>query len=425
MLPVFSAAAAAHVVPPAYSAFASAAKIKHVVIVVQENRSFDNLFQGYPGANTVSSGVNSQGQTVPLRPVPLQAPWGIDHDATAYFAACDGSGSIPGTNCKMDAFDKEASFGGRRPANPAYAYVPHSQTKPYFDIAREFVLGDDMFTSNIDESFESHQYIIAGQANAAVNEPAGGEGCGTPSSTVLTLLANRTYGPTEAPCFSSTTIADELDAKHLSWRYYAAGPTDLGYVWSAYQAIGQIYNGPQWTTNVKNPPAAFLKDVAKGRLAAVTWVTPTCATSDHASCLGKGGPDWVASVVNAVGESGFWDDTVVFVMWDEWGGWYDHVPPPYEDYDGLGIRVPLLVVSAYAKRHYVSHVQYEHGSILKFVENTFGLAPLAASDYRANSPAPDCLDFTKPPRPFVPIKTTLKPLDFINAPVDPRPPDDD
>ncbi len=242
---------------------------------------------------------------------------------------------------------------------------------------------------------------------------------------MLTLLANRTYGPTEAPCFSSTTIADELDAKHLSWRYYAAGPTDLGYVWSAYQAIGQIYNGPQWTTNVKNPPSAFLKDVAKGRLAAVTWVTPTCATSDHASCLGNAGPDWVASVVNAVGQSADWNDTVVFVMWDEWGGWYDHVPPPYEDYDGLGIRVPLLVVSAYAKKHYVSHVQYEHGSILKFVEDTFGLAPLAASDYRANSPAPDCLDFTKPPRAFVPIKTTLKPLDFVNAPADPRPPDDD
>ncbi len=90
-------------------------------------------------------------------------------------------------------------------------------------------------------------------------------------------------------------------------------------------------------------------------------------------------------------------------MWDEWGGWYDHVAPPYVDYDGLGFRVPLLVVSAYAKQNHVSHVQYEHGSILRFVEDAFGLAPLAASDARATSPAADCFDFRKKPRPFSPF----------------------
>ena len=123
--------------------------------------------------------------------------------------------------------------------------------------------------------------------------------------------------------------------------------------------------------------------------------------------------------------SQFWNSTVIFVMWDEWGGWYDHVPPPQLDYDGLGFRVPLLVISPYAKQHYVSHVQYEHGSVLRFIEDTFGLGRLSASDGRANSPAPDCLDFTRPPRPFKPFQANAarasipSPLDAI-TPIDPE-----
>ena len=102
-------------------------------------------------------------------------------------------------------------------------------------------------------------------------------------------------------------------------------------------------------------------------------------------------------------------------MWDEWGGWYDHVPPPYEDYDGLGIRVPLLIISPYAKRDYVSHVQYETGSVLRFIEDQYGLAALSASDARANDPAGDCFDFSQQPRPFVPFKTKMTLRDFARA----------
>ncbi len=139
----------------------------------------------------------------------------------------------------------------------------------------------------------------------------------------------------------------------------------------------------------------------------------------------KIGPEWVASVVNAVGESKFWDSTAIFVMWDEWGGWYDHVAPPHVDYDGLGFRVPLLDHLALRQKGHVSHVQYEHGSILRFVEDKFGLPRLAASDKRANSPALDCFEFTKPPRTFVPIKTKFSKQYFLNEPLDPRPPDEE
>jgi phospholipase C len=393
--------------------------IRHVVIVMQENRSFDNLFQGFPGANTVASGQDSKGNTIPLAPVPLEAPWNVAHSAEAFFAACDGKPR--GQHCKMDGFNREMTSGKNRPKDLAYSYVPHNETRAYFDIGKQYVVADAMFTSNLDQSFESHQYIIAAQANHAVDDPNVTEGCALPSATVATLTENRHIGPLESPCFESQTIGDELDAKGLPWRYFASAPGDLGFLWSAYQAIGHIYNGPDWTADVIDPPSAFLKQVQKGRLAAVTWITPTCATSDHPNCLSNQGPDWVASVVNAVVESSFWDSSAIFIMWDEWGGWYDHVPPPYEDYDGLGIRVPLLVVSPYAKKGYVSHVQYEHGSILKFIEDVFGLARLAASDTRANSPAADCFDFTKPPRPFTPIHSRLSARDFIDAPADPRP----
>jgi len=393
--------------------------IEHVVIIVQENRSFDNLFQGFPGANTAPTGKDSKGKTIRLKPIGLEVPYGIDHNADMMFAACDGN--PPGENCKMDGFDNETPYGQLIPQNPEYGYVPHRESKLYFDMAQQYVVADDMFTSHIDASFVSHQYIIAGQAHGAVNLPSSLWGCaGGPSDTVPTLNPDRTYGPNELPCFTDPTLGDELDAKGLPWRYYAMGSGDIAYIWSAYQAISGIYNGPDWKKDVISPSSQVLTDIGDGSLAAVTWVTPSFSDSDHSSSQSKTGPDWVASVVNAVGESKFWNDTVVFVMWDEWGGWYDHVPPPYLDYDGLGFRVPLLVISPYAKRGYVSHVQYEHGSILRFVEDTFGLARLAASDTRANSPGPDCLDFSQPPRTFVPFKTNLKPSDFIHAAPDPR-----
>lgn len=402
-----------------------AGKIQHVVIVVQENRSFDNLFQGYPGADTVSSGKDSSGQTIPLKPVSLATQYVIDHSATGMFEACDGTGKVPGTKCRMDGFDREQAVGG--PPHPQYVYVPHRDSKPYFDMAHEWVLADRMFASMLDESFVSHQYIIAGQAQSSVNIPSLPEwGCsGGRRNFVQTLGPRRTFGDPERPCFDYTTLGDELDAAGLSWRFYTSqidNPSDG--VWSGYQAVRHIRYGPDWKADVITPQKRFLADVAAGTLKNVTWITPTCEESDHVACGGGYGPSWVSSVVNAVGESPFWDSTAIFVMWDDWGGLYDHVPPPFVDNDGLGFRVPLLVISPYAKSDYVSHVRYEHGSILKFAEDVFGLSRLAASDARANSPAEDCFDFNQPPRAFVPINAPYDRAFFLRRRPDPRPPDD-
>lgn len=397
-------------------------KISHVVIIVQENRSFDNLFQGYPGADTVASGKNSKGQTIALTPVSLATQYVIDHSMDAMIAACDGTGKLPGTNCRMDGFDRESSFGG--PANPEYVYVPHKDSKPYFDMAHEWVLADRMFQSHLDESFVSHQYIIAARAGSSVNLPYGAWGCdGGPSDVVDTVTHERTYGKPEEACFDYKTLGDELDTAGLSWRFYTSTIDNDGGEWSGYQAVRHIRFGPDWNKDLITPQKKFITDVAAGKLANVTWITPICENSDHVNCGGGFGPSWVTTLVNAVGKSKFWDSSAIFVMWDDWGGLYDHVAPEHVDYDGLGFRVPLLVISPYAKQDYVSHVHYETGSILKFAEDVFGLPRLAAADTRSNSPALDCFDFSQSPRKFVPISAPKGPAFFMHQFYDTRPPD--
>ncbi len=406
-----------------------AGKITHVVYIVQENRSFDNLFQGYPGADTVSQGKLSDGKTVKLVPVSLATQYDIDHSATAMFQACDGRGQLPGTKCRMDGFDREQTVDAPRDLrHPQFVYVPHDESKPYFDMAHEWVVADRMHQSHLDESFVSHQYIIAAQADSSVNLPGGLWGCpGGRSDRVRTIRHDRGYGPSEVPCFDYQTLGDELDGAKLTWKFYTSRygseSSGDGNWWSSYQAVRHIYNGPDWGKDVISPAKRFLLDVPNGRLANFTWITPICSNSDHVNCGGGYGPSWVAALVNTIGESKFWDSTAIFVQWDDWGGLYDHVKPPYKDYDGLGFRVPLLVISPYAKRDFVAHEQYETTSVLRFAEDLFGLDQLAKADSRATSPARDCFDFSQKPHRFVHIKAPKGREFFLHQQEDYRAPD--
>lgn len=394
-------------------------KIKHIVIVIQENRTLNNLFYGFPGAKTVTFGYDSKNQKIDLKPIGLSTSWDLQHNEQGFILACNGTGKIPGTDCRMNGFDKEyweCSHPGqpRCPIKyPPYSYVPHSETTPYFDLAHQYVLADEMYPSNFDvSSYVSHQYIIAGQADHATNYPAINWGCpGGPTDFVQTLKVNppRVFGPNLKPvCFDYKTVADELDEAGLSWHFYAGalgkhapheklcgesddepdkhGSYDETGIWSSYQAISHICYGVDWDKDVTSGPPRFLQDVANGTLASVTWITPYCRDSDHTGCNADGGPSWVASVVNAIGQSQFWSSTAIFVFWDDPGGFYDPIGPKYVDYDGLGIRIPMLIISPYAKKGLVSHVHYEHGSILRFIEDRFNLKSLAASDSRATSP---------------------------------------
>ncbi|HEY1882063.1 MAG TPA: alkaline phosphatase family protein [Candidatus Cybelea sp.] len=436
-------------------------KIQHVVIIVQENRSLNNLFYGYPGAKTATYGYDSENQKVPLKPISLKTRWDLQHNARGFILSCNGKGAIPGTDCQMNGFDKESCNDAEGPCpkskHLAYAYVPHSETLPYFTMAKQYVLADEMYASDFDiSSFESHQYIIAGvNPNSTVDYPLNGAawGCtGGPAAQIDILEKGRTWGTkTERPCWDPKTLADELDTASLPWAFYAvplnaggSGGTACGGsgakddtgtrhgIWSAYQAIKHICYGPDWDQDVQpfSPPSKFLNDVAKGELRTVTWITPTCADSDHGGCDSATGPSWVASVVNAVGQSKFWSSSAIFIFWDDSGGWYDPEPPAYEknsDYDGLGYRLPLLIISPYAKKGYVDHTHYEHGSILKFVEDTFNLSRLNlpyGSDVRANSPD-DAFDFSQAPRKFVTIQAPYHAEHFLREQLDMQPPDTD
>ncbi len=409
----------------------SSSKIKHIVIIIQENRSLNNLFNGFPGAKTVKYGYDSKGHKIALQPVGLSTTWDIEHNYIDFLAACNGTGNYPGTHCRMNGFDKESwgcGAGTQRcpDPEPPYSYVPHSEIKPYFYLGEHYVLADQMYASNVDaSSFISHQYIIAAQASSAVNYPSSWWGCeGGSTDDIGTLDSERQYGSDIPMCFSNNTLGAELDHAGLSWAYYASVVSGDGGFWSAYQNIKPIYEGSDWKKDVISPQTNFFSDVSKGKLRDVTWITPTCANSDHAGCASSTGPSWVASLVNAVGKSKYWDSTAIFVFWDDYGGWYDPEPPAKLDYDGLGVRIPMLIVSAYAKAGYVSHTHYEHGSILKFAEDTFGLASLSASDKRATAPD-DAFDFNKPPRKFETVPSEHGIDYFMRQPPDHRLPDSD
>jgi phospholipase C len=409
----------------------SKGKIKHVIIVVQENRSFNNLFYGFKGATQQGYGYDSHGNKIQLGQIGLETSWDIEHDSWGFFAACNGTGSIPGTNCQMNGFNNEwAGCGGSCPfPNPEYAYVPHAETKPYFTMGHQYVLADQMYASNLDaSSFISHQYIISGQAgNGAVNYPYGSWGCPGGSGDTINKIGPQRQIPYghERVCWDVNTLGDELDKASIPWAFYGVDYTNYPSIWMAYQAIKHIYYGPDWAKNNIGPPSQILSDISNGKLRAVSWVTPTCANSDQAGCGSNTGPSWVTSIVNAVGQSQYWNSSAIVIFWDDYGGWYDSQAPAYVDYDGLGLRLPMLVISAYAKKNHVSHIHYEHGSILKFVEDTFGLGRLTASDTRANSLAKDCFSFNKPPRTFVPIQAPHGIEYFKHQPLDLRMPDEE
>jgi len=377
-----------HVVPPL--AEPPATPIQHVVVIMQENRSFDNLFNGYPGADTVQAGMNL-GVHVPLVVTPLGNGPDIDHTHTGWWQQWDSG--------KMDNFDNKGTM-------LPYSYIDPSETVPYWTLAHNFTLGDRMFQSNTGPSFVAHQYMIAGQSGGASENPNGGVwGCdAAPNATVPLIGPNGTDLPGVYPCFDYQTMADLLDAKGITWRYYAPSPTsDQFFLLSAYQAIRHIRFGADWHEDVTSPETSVLTDIANGQLAQVTWIVPAFNNSDHPGAPAQG-PDWVASIVNAIGQSKYWNSTTIFIAWDDWGGFYDHVSPPQTDNMGLGFRVPVLVVGPYAKRGYVSHVTHESSGFLRYMEEVFSLPTLGTRDTTADD-FRDCFDYTQHPTPFFPLHT--------------------
>jgi phospholipase C len=385
--------------------------------LVQENRTPDYLFQGLKGADISKTAKDHNGKTVPLTAISMAAPYDLNHNHVGFVRDYDGG--------KMDGFD--TGLTKQQQKYGVFHFAPPSEIKPYMQMAEQYAFADAMFQSNESDSFPSHQYLVSGTASAlpttsfpaagnpydSENGKGSGAGCDARKDSVVDTInpANGAPGPSPFPCFERPVLSDLLDQQAVSWKYYQ---NQLGTgIWHAMDAIKHVRYGKDYA-NVVTPPETLLTDIAKKKMPGFAWVMPAdLAHSDHPGSDSASGPTWVAAVVNAIGQSPYWDNTAIFITWDDWGGWYDHVAPPqFNNYYELGFRVPLVIVSPYARPGYVSHVQHEFGSLLAFSEETFGIpkGALGTTDVRADD-LMDAFDFTQQPIEFVKIKAApFKPI---------------
>jgi phospholipase C len=414
-------------------------KIQHVVVIFQENRSTDNLFHDpvliQRGADIANSGLNSKGITVPLAPVPMVVDYGLDHSHASFVAMCD----LGSAGCAMDGADKIPVLNCTAPVcpppNAQFAYVNAGDVAPYFQMAETYTFADRMFQTNQGPSFPAHQFIIAGTSAptatsdlfaaenpAGVNDASNKTGCTAPQGeTVAMIDPSGNESSFQYPCFEHPTLSDLLDAQSLSWRYYTP---IAGSIWTGPNAIQHLRMGPAWTQNVILHQTQVLTDIASGQLANVSWVIPSGQASDHSNETDGSGPSWVSSIVNAIGNSQYWSDTAIFITWDDWGGWYDHVAPTIKNSYEYGFRVPLIVVSPYAKAAYISHTTHDFGSILKYVEENFGLSSLGYADADADDLS-DCFDYNQAPLTFQTVVAPMNAKHFLEDKTPPTDPDDD
>jgi phospholipase C len=336
---------------------AQTSPIQHVVVIMEENHTFDNYFGAFPGATGISEA-----------PAPNPMPHDLNHDGPRAQFAIDGG--------KMDSFDPLGNV----------QYQP-SDIPTYWAYAQHYGLSDNFFTSAASNSTPNHIAMIASQTGGN-DWTIGVPGCSSPLNDVVLnrdIAGNMSFG---TPCYTINSIPAELTQAGVSWKYYGNAPS-----WQAAQYVQPISTTPVVSAN------QVITDATNGNLPAVSFVTPNgLTTSDHPPAPVQPAQNFVASVVNAIMRGPAWSSTAIFVTWDDFGGFYDHVQPPNVDGIGLGPRVPLIVISPYARPGYISHAQGEFASFDKFIEETFGLPSLGQRDSLATtSDLMDFFNFTQTP----------------------------
>ena len=365
--------------------------IQHIVFIVKENRTFDNYFGTFPGADGATSGAISTGQLIPLGHAPDKAR-DMSHDSGDAVAAINGG--------KMNFFDLtgNANINGDY---MSYSQLTQTDIPNYFAYAQNFVLADHMFSSVHGPTFPNRLYTVAAQAGGATDDPSGGTGanagwgCDSIANTVVPVMDTLGNISRVFPCFQFPTLADSLQSAGISWKYYAPTQGQPSYYESTLDAISDIRNTALWTEDVV-ASEQFVTDTLNGQLPAVSWLVPPNHDNEHPPGSSCAGENWTVQQINAVMQGPDWNSTAIFLTYDDFGGLYDHVPPPVLDQFGLGPRVPMLIISPYARPGYVSHTQYEPSSVLKFVEERFDLPALASRDAAANDTL-DSFNFTQAP----------------------------
>lgn len=377
--------------------------IQHIVILVKENRSFDNYFGTFPGADGTRTGKTSDGQTVPLLHTPDHTLIDINHAGDAAKVAVNGG--------KMNGFDKlqGAIQDGQ---DIALSQLSESDIPNYWAYARTFTLDDHFFSTINGPSFPNHLVTIAGTSNNTDDNPILNTyhswGCDAGQYTKVDAVNPQTgQHYFVKPCFDINTLPDELQKAGVSWKYYAPGQYQSGYIWSSLNSIKHIRESSLWQTNVPDT-TQFLKDVKAGTLPQVSWLVMNEGVSEHSPHSACAGENWTVTQLNALMKSPLWSSTAVFLTWDDFGGFYDHVAPPRHDYISYGPRVPTLVISPYARAHSVDHAAYDFGSIVRYVEDKFNLPRMAEYDTAATSIA-GSLDTTQQPIPPLVLQTRTCP----------------
>jgi phospholipase C len=373
-------------------------QIQHIIFLVRENRSFDHYFGLFPGADGATTGLISNGQTIPLGHATDETPQDLCHTQTCAELGIDGG--------KMDGFDL---LVGSNKYNEFVAYTQMQQADipNYWSYAQHFTLGDHMFSSAHSDSFPNHLFTVGAQSDGVINIPfpppnQPGElnyswGCDAYADIFVQQVDDIGNINAVFPCFNFPVLPQSLSNIGVTWKYYAVPEDTQGYNFSTLDAIEPVRNGPLWSSNVVSD-LTFINDALTGNLPSVSWLTTGRRMTEHPPQSACSGENWSVNAINAVMQGPDWPSTVIFVMWDDFGGFYDHVPPPTEDDYGLGERVPVLIISPFSLPGHISSTQYEASSVLKFIEERYGLPPLTNRDANANDTT-DSFNWNQTPNP--------------------------
>jgi phospholipase C len=464
-----SSRVAVHSPAQRFASLAGIHKIRHVVVIMQENRSFDHYFGTFPGAQGIPGLAGNPGQ-LPCVPDPLNGGcdkpfrdrndvnYGGPHSTTDSDQDMACTDPAEHTGCQMSGFVAQAEAGqsctGTNPnCSPCTAGTTSACVDPmgyhtgadipnYWRYAKDFVLQDHMFEPVGSWSLPSHLFMVS-EWSAICSDPYDASTC-----TNNTAFNNQ---PTGNPQYAWTDITYLLHRAGVSWRYYVQGgtqpdcaqPTQMTCasvrqtathlsVWNPLVGFTDVVQDGQ-TSNVK-PAQGFYAAAKAGDLPSVSWIVPSDPVSEHPPELVSAGQSHVTSLINAIMQSSDWTSTAIFLTWDDWGGFYDQVVPPAVDENGYGMRVPGIVISPYAKQGFIDHQTLSFDAYNKFIENDFlGGQQLDPNTDGRPDPRPDVresnqslghlssdFNFNQQPRApeILPVcpKTDLKPAPQISGP---------
>lgn len=379
-------------------------KIRHIIIIMQENRSFDSYFGTFPGADGFPTKDGAFTVCNPdLRTGQCMSPYHDTNDSNGGGPHASAASIESIDNGKMDAFVIAAERSRKdcqAAADPSCAHSPTPDVMGYHDgrdipnywaYAQTFVLQDHMFTPSSSWSLPAHLYELSAWSAYCTrhDDPMSCTGAldlpgAVPDDTFRrsTQAGRERNGPVGTePVYAWTDLTYLLHKYNVTWGYYVVpgGPGCRGDTLSEKFCTPEIWNPLPYFDTVKNdkqlsldqPLDNFYKQAHDGTLPSVSWIAPAFDVSEHPPALVSKGQSWVTGLINAVMQGPDWQDCAIFLAWDDWGGFYDHEPPPIVDENGYGLRVPAMVISPYAKPHYIDHQILSFDAYLKFIEDDF------------------------------------------------------